>query len=93
VSVRRSEVADIGGRLSDPEKRVSVLCVKIANPAGGDGDLALSNLGRRESGTRGAGGEGTPRVGPTRNTHVTALGIDADSRLGAGISPKEGIPG
>jgi len=86
VSVRRSEVAEVVGRQPDPEKRLSARCVKIAKrTTGGDGDLARGNLGQRESGARGAAGEGAPSAGPKRKHHVTASGTGDDPRACVGV--------
>jgi len=68
-----SEVAEVVGRPSDPEKRSPALRVNIARrTVGRDGDLARSNLRESESGTVGAAGEEVARAGFVAETHVTA---------------------
>jgi len=64
--VRASDVvAEVVGRQSDPQKRVSTFRVKTVSGAmRGDGGLAHRNQVQRESGVRGAVSEGTPRAGP-----------------------------
>jgi hypothetical protein len=68
-----SEVAEVVGRPSDPEKRSLASRVNIARRAvGRDGDLARSNLRRSESLAVGAAGEVVARAGFVAETHVTA---------------------
>jgi len=55
VSVRLEVVAEVVGRQSDSQKRLSAFRVKARNGAmGGDGGLAHRNRERRESGAGGA---------------------------------------
>lgn len=62
-----SAVAEIVGRQSDPEKRVSTFRVNIAERTrSGDGGLAGGNFARRESGARRIAGERAPRTGSSR---------------------------
>jgi len=71
VSVRRNVTAEVVGRQSDPEKRVSAFPTRPVTgrrrwivAMGGDGGLARGNRVCRESGTRGIASEGAPRFGP-----------------------------
>lgn len=68
-----SAVAEVVGRLPDPEKRSAASRVNIARrTAGRDGGLARSNLRHGESQAGGAAGEGAARAGIVAETHVTA---------------------
>jgi len=68
-----SEVAEVVGRPSDPEKRSPASRVNIARgTVGRDGGLARSNLRHRESAAGGAASEGMARAGVVAETHVTA---------------------
>jgi len=68
-----SAVAEVVGRLPDPEKRSAASRVNIARrTAGRDGGLARSNLRQGESRVGGAAGEGAARAGNVAETHVTA---------------------
>jgi len=68
-----SAVAEVVGRLPDPEKRSAASRANIARrTAGRDGGLARSNLRQGESRVGGAAGEGAARAGIVAETHVTA---------------------
>jgi len=82
VSVRRSVVAEVDGRQSDPEKRVSALRAKSrGGTMCGDGDLACGNLGVAKVTHAEPWVKGRRGPGRSGNHHVTASGFGNDSHM------------